>query len=552
MLRPFQRTRHLSRYREIIQAFSKYGFSEFVTRFGLWERLSLRRGGDKTETNIAQLTAPERLRIALEELGPTFIKLGQILSTRPDFIPPEYITELEKLQDRAPQIAWDEIHAIIETELGKSSAEVFRFIESEPLAAASLAQVHRASLLDGSSVVIKVQRPHIEEQIEIDLEILHDVARLIQAVSPFERVYDLPAIAEEFAYTLQQELDFTLEQRNAEFFRENFYGSSEVYIPKVYAQFTTKRLLVLERLHGIKVDNIERLEQVGYDRHELAVRSARLVIKEILEDGFFHADPHPGNLLVLSGGMIGVMDFGMVGWLAPNLRVQIAQLYISIVQGDMDAAVAKLVQLNIAREDVDRRQLHIDLTRLIRKYRGRRLQHIRARDLVDDITEIVFRYHLQLPTELWLLLKTLVIIEGVGLRLDPNFDIFSESKPFVRKLARQQFSPSNLQNTAIRTSININELLVTAPELLRRVERGDLKIQLEITRLDTLFAQISVLVNRITVTILISSMILGVSFLLPRLENAPIWFVGFVILLFVFASLMGLWLAWTTIRNRRR
>jgi ubiquinone biosynthesis protein len=558
MPRPFQRIRHLNRYREITLTFVRHGFGDFVRRLGLFERLSLRRREvlqEVREEETFDLDSAVRVRLVFEELGPTFIKLGQILSTRPDIVPPEIIVELEKLQDEAPPVEWEVAKTCLEQELGGPLHNFYQFVESVPLASASLGQVHGARLWDGRDVVVKVQRPNIQRLIEIDLEILQDVAYLMQSFTPLGRIYDLPAIAEDFAETLRTELDYQLEGQHADYFRENFVDDPDVYIPEIYWEFTTNKVLTMERLYGIKVDDVERLDNAGYDRHEIALKSARLIIKEVLEDGFFHADPHPGNLFVMKGEVIGVMDFGMVGWLDNRTRLQVAQLYIVSVRRDIDGIVDRLIQLGVARQDANRMQLRRDLNRLLRKYYGRRLKEVRANELIQDVLPIIYRHRLQMPTDLWLLLKTLAIMEGVGRRLDPEFDMFSASKPFVKRLSRSLWSPRTWRDSLMRSSAGFTDLMVSAPEIslsvLRRLDRGQIKLMIEPTGLNDLFSRVDVLVNRLSISIVLAAVTLGLALVIPELDNAPTWLSIYLVLLFVFVTGLGAWLAFSMLRGNR-
>jgi len=329
---PVRSVRHFQRYRQIAQVFMRHGFGELVDLLELQPYLSLPWRLLRRERPAAPpLGAPQRLRLALEELGPTFVKLGQVLSTRPDLLPPIYVAELVKLQDSVPPAEWELIKAQIEVELGAPLEELFAAFEPVPIAAASLAQVHAATLPDGTQVVVKVQRPNIQMTIETDLEILFDLARLFQARTPLGDIYNLPEIVEEFATTLRAELDFYREGSNADRFRANFADEPYLCIPQVYWDFTTHRVLVLERISGIKIDDLEALDAAGHDRCQIALHIARMVIKEVLEDGFFHADPHPGNFVIMPGEVIGAMDFGMVGHLSHRTRTDLIRLYLSLI-----------------------------------------------------------------------------------------------------------------------------------------------------------------------------------------------------------------------------
>jgi len=306
------------------------------------------------------------LRLALEELGPTFVKLGQILSTRPDLLPPAYIAELSKLQDAVPPTAWDAVRALLEQELGREVVQVFAELDPMPIAAASLAQVYAAQLPDGENVIVKVQRPEITSLIETDLEILAALASAAQR-TPAGRVYDPVGIVDDFAFTLRNELDYRREGRNADRFRANFAGEEALYIPRVFWEYTTRRVLVLERIHGIKIDDIAALDTAGYDRHRVALRSARIIIKEVLEDGFFHADPHPGNFVVMPGEVIGAMDFGMVGHLGRQDRLNLVRLYIASIRLEAEQIAEQLIRMGATAGKVDRSSLARDIGRLLTK-----------------------------------------------------------------------------------------------------------------------------------------------------------------------------------------
>lgn len=551
MARSTPRARHFNRYRQILSVFMRYGFRDWLGQLGLLEGVNLDEAGPSSPVDsAARASAAERFRLALEELGPTFMKLGQILSTRPDLLPPEFIVELTKLQNEATPLPYLTIKELIERELDQPIEAAFQFVAVDPIGTASLAQVHAARLRDGVDVVVKVQRPGIETNIRADLDILQDVAGLLQNVRNADRLINLPEIAEDFAYTLWQELDFEQEGRNADTFRQNFAGEDQVRFPMIYWAYTTPRLLVMEHLRGMPINDIASLDRAGHDRHEVASQAARFIIKEILEDGFFHADPHPGNLVVLRDGVIGVMDFGMVGWLSYRLRQQLAQLFIALARRDTDAVVTRLLQINIAPPDVDQAKLSRDLTRLLRKYHGRQLSNIRAGDFLGDLTPIVRRHRLRIPTELWLLFKALVILQGVGMHLDPRFNLFADAQPFIRQLSLAQWSPNALQESAIRTSVSLSDLLNTTPELLRKAEEGQIKLIIEIAGLQEILGRVSEITDRLNVAIILAAIILGLSLLLPSLQGAPLWVIAFFFLMLALALVMGLLLAWRSVRGR--
>ncbi len=554
---PARSVRHLRRYREIVEVMGRHGFGQLVDLLQLRSYLALPRWLLRRGRSAPALGAPQRLRLALEELGPTFVKLGQILSTRPDLIPPAYIAELARLQDTVPPEPWEPIRAQIEVELGAPPEELFASFERVPIAAASLSQVHAATLPDGTEVVVKVQRPDIRETIETDLEILFDLARLLQEHTPLGEIYDLPEIAEDFASTLRAELDFYREGRNADRFRANFAGEPYLYIPRVYWDYTTRRVLVLERIHGIKIDQIEALDAAGYDRYRIGLHAARIIIKEVLEDGFFHADPHPGNFVVMPGEVIGAMDFGMVGYLSRRERADLIRLYIVSVRLDEEGIVEQLIRMGAATGRVDRAGLQRDIARLLRKYHGLPLKEIRAREVVEEVMPIAFRHHLHLPSEYWLLGKTLAMMEGVGLQLAPDFDMFAVSEPYVRRFVWQMASPHSWGPSVLRGINDWAELLGLLPrvgsQLLTRAERGELEVTIRHKELDQALVRLDRLANRISISVLLAALIVGLALLVPAFNLARQWGLATTLVIagFVGASLLGLWLMFSIWRSRK-
>lgn len=559
MVRGPQRTlRHLRRYREIAQVFIRHGLGELVDLLELqpylaFPRLLVRRWREEAPP----LSAPQRLRLAFEELGPTFIKLGQVLSTRPDLIPPSYVAELAKLQDDVAAGPGDPIRSQIESELGGPLDELFDQFDQEPLAAASLAQVHAATLLDGTDVVVKVRRPGIRELIEVDLEILQDVAQLLEGRVALARMYDLPEIARDFATTLRMELDFCREGHSAERFRENFADSPYLYVPHIHWEFTTRRVLVMERIQGIKIDNVEALDQAGYDRHRIAVHAGQMVLQEVLEDGFFHADPHPGNFVVMPGEVIGAMDFGMVGHLGYRLRSDLTRLFVAIVQMDERYIVDQLIWMGAADSSIDRMALQYDLSRLLRKYRGLPVGAVRTQEAIQDARPVVFRHHLRLPPELWLLGKTLAMLEGVALKLDPDFDVIAFARPHIRRFMVRTILPSSLGPRLIRAGGDWSECLSLLPrvgsQLLLQAQRGEFGMTLEHKGLAQALDRIDRSANRISLSVLLAALILGLALLIPafNLGEEIGLTAALVIASFVAVSLLGVWLAFSIWRSGR-
>lgn len=555
---PVRTVRHIQRYRDIAQVFIRHGFGELVDLLELQPYLSLpRRLLRRWRQETLPLGAPQRLRLALEELGPTFVKLGQVLSTRPDLLPPNYVAELVKLQDTVPPVEWELIKAQIESELGAPLEELFTAFEPVPVAAASLAQVHAATLPSGDQVVVKVQRPNIEKTVETDLGILFDLARLLQARTPLSEIYDLPGIVEEFATTLRAELDFCREGRNADRFRANFASESYLHIPRVYWDLTTRHVLVLERISGVKIDDIEALDMAGYDRSRIALHAARMIIKEVLEDGFFHADPHPGNFVVMPGEVIGAMDFGMVGHLSQRMRTDLIRLYIVAVQMDEEGIVDQLAKMGVIDSVLDRAGLQRDVMRLLRKYHGVSLDAVRAREVIEEVMPVAFRHHLQLPSELWLLGKTLAMMEGVGLKLCPEFDVFAVSEQYVRRFVWQIASPRAWGPVLLKGAGDWAELLGMIPrigsQLLTRAERGELEITLSHKELGQALTRMDRLANRLSLSVLLAAFIVGLAWLISAFNLAQQWGLAMILVVlgFVGASFLALWLIFSIWRSGR-
>jgi len=555
---PIRGVRHFRRYREIVRVLIHHGFGQILDALDILPYLSIpQRLLRRWRPAEVPLGTPERLRLALEELGPTFIKLGQALSTRPDLLPPAYISELSKLQDTVPPEPWDPIKARIEEELGGRTEGFFIEFEEEPIAAASLAQVHAATLPDGSEVVLKVQRPEIQGTIETDLEILFDLAELLDEHTPLGDIYDLSGIAKEFATGLRSELDFYREGRNADRLRENFRGVHYLRIPEVYWKFTTRRLLVLERIRGIKIDKFEALDEAGYDRPRIAERAADIIIQEVLEDGFFHADPHPGNFVVMPGEVIGAMDFGLVGHLSHQMRLDLIRLYVAAVELDAKGVVDQLIKVGVVSGEMDRVELERDTARLLKKYYELPLKAVKTQEAINEAMSIAFRHHLQLPSDLWLLVKTLAMMEGLARELAPGFNFFKVARPYVRRFLFEIARPGAWGPSLLKSVGDWSELLSRFPKvgsrILTKVERGDFRISLHHEGLNRALVQLDRLSNRIALSVLLAALIVGLAIIIPAFNLAEEWglITGLIIAIFAGVSLVGLWLIVSILRSGR-
>ncbi|MFN7162242.1 MAG: ABC1 kinase family protein [Fimbriimonadales bacterium] len=551
-MRPFtRRVRSLQRYREVVGVLARHGFGGALEYLSVHRRLSLGKGELRASPEPLESPA-QHLRAAMEELGPTFVKLGQILSTRSDLLPEPFTEELRKLQDDVPAAPWTTMRPVIEQQLGRPIEQVFAYIDPRPVGSASLSQVYAAELLDGTPVAVKVQRPNIREIVELDLEILHDLASLAQRTQLGE-LYDPETVADDFAFTLLSELDYRREMRNAEQFRHNFAHVPEVHIPQFYPDYCTERLLVMERLEGVKVDDVDALRAAGHDTRAIARNASRLIIQEVLEDGFFHADPHPGNYLILPDGRIGVLDFGMVGVLNEDDRLNLTRLYIAIVRMDTHAILNVFARMGAFTRFTDRAKLARAAERVINKYRGRTLKESRFSEFWSDLTELCRHHHLRLPSNLWLVGKTLVMLEGIGRQLDPDYDLFEVSKPFVRQLSKTTWLPSLTAQEVVEQVDTWRYLLREMPAMLMQwlqsVERGKVPVEAQIGATQETLDRLDAMITRLSLSMLTAAFILGLALLLPATRDIP-YGATLTIIGFVGATVLGVWLLVSILKKR--
>ncbi|MDN5796553.1 MAG: AarF/ABC1/UbiB kinase family protein [Intrasporangium sp.] len=466
------------RYREIVDVLSIHGFGYLVGAAGLAGTFPFRRGlpGHERGRTYSQ---PEHLRLALEQLGPTFIKLGQVVSTRPDLLPQDYAAELALLQDAAAPVATVEIMAALAEELGSTAR--LSDLEAIPLASASIGQAHAATV-DGAEVVVKVRRPGAIESVTRDLEIIADLAQRAQRRSQLARDYDLVAVVQDFAQTLRNELDYLAEGRNAERFARNFADETRVVFPKVIWDQTTARVLTLERIRGLKISDLQALDAAHIDRHELATLAARTLCKMVFEDGFFHADPHPGNFFVLDGGRLGIIDFGMVDEIDIDLRQRLVALLGAVISMSPERVVSALSALTTTSAPVDRSTLMADVDALVGRFGGRSLTELPVGALISDVNTILRRHHMRLPQHVALLLKTLIMAEGMGERLDPDFQFSEVIAPYAEQLLARNLDPLDITRRLVALSGTIAGLGRDAPQSLRNLmgafEGGTLQVRL--------------------------------------------------------------------------
>ena len=546
--------RHLARYREIANVLSRHGFGYLFDQAGLRDLLHRKSMAEGLERQ-GKLTTPQRLFMAINELGPTFIKMGQIISTRPDLVPWPYLEQLEKLQDMVPPFPYGQVEEIFIQEQNKPLEQVFTEFDPVPIASASMAQVHRAHLLTGESVVIKVQRPGIQRTIEMDLEILFDLARLLESRTVWGKHYGLVDIVEEFAQSLRAELDFTSEGRNADRFYNLFTGDSTVIIPKVYWEYSTRQLLVMEYIEGIKMSATEQLQEAGCNLQLVGRNFVNAILKQIYIFGFFHSDPHPGNLAVLPVEQVVFMDFGQVGRIDELTRAKALNLVLAMVRYDVDAVMRGLLDIGVVRRKVNRSALRRDLNRLQQKYYGLPMSQIDVGTALHELVDISYRYEIKIPAEFALAIKCLVTSEGVLQQLDPQISLLELAEPFARKIVRQRMAPKEIQRTLFRSALELWDVAHRVPKQLENVlglvEEGELKVQLEHQNLHRFSMRLNMIANRLTLSILIGSLIVGSSLIVNRapgsfLSRLPIAEIGYMV-----AAAMGFWLVVSIVRSGR-
>ena len=532
-----QTFRHLRRYDQIGRILTRYGFGHILTQLGIGrvitpglERLRF------SSSEVLHATPAERMRMAVEELGPTFIKLGQILSTRGDLLPAEFIRELEKLQDTVPPTDVALIQAEVEKELKSPIDQVFPTFDPVPVASASLGQVHIATLPGGEEVAVKVLRPGVDKLIETDLDILLELAALAEKRTEWGEYYGVRSLAQEFADTLRAEQNYEQEGHNIDRYREIFAGEDHVHIPEVYWETTTRRVLTMERIQGIKITDVDALDAAGLDREKIASRNIAILLQAVLQEGFFHADPHAGNFMVLPNEVIAMMDFGIMGHLDHAQRLGLVQFFVGLFSGDTERVVDAMAELGIAARAADKRKLVRDLDRLRLRYYGLELEKIRARSFIEDLMGVAFSYRLKMPSDLVLVFKTIAMLEGISLQLDPDMNVFQEVEPYVRDALLELQSPIVRLKEIVDQMREASEATMMLPKQLQRmleqIEAGDSDLSMTLKGLDEPARRITAAANRLVLAILAVAFVVGPALMLPRLgEVLPEWQVGATLLI---------------------
>jgi len=555
-----QRTyRHVNRYQNILRVLFKYGFGDLIDSLNIDSaiEIGLNMISRQRKERIEMMSRAERIRRALEELGPTFIKMGQILSVRPDLLPHEFLDELVKLQDNVPSFPSEDVRRILEEELQSTIHDLFDEFDDQPLASASLGQVHKARLRKtGERVVVKVQRPEIQEVVEMDLEIMLHLAQLMEWRLDFLNIYSPTRIVQEFADTLSDEMDYHIEASYIERFHWQFKEEPFLKVPKVFRKLTTSKVLTMEHIEGVKVSRLELLTESGLDKKLIAQRGFDLVLKQIFVHGFFHADPHPGNLFVLPDNRICFVDFGMMGRIDRLTRNALADLVSGIAEHDEVRVTKALLRITETDDPPDRRQLQRDVLTFMDQNVYRPLEDLELEKLLRRSLDIASRHQMRIPPDLFLLVKAITTVEGLGRNLDPDFNAVEQASNVVRHIYLESLKPWKMAEALSTKALEFFGVLTDLPsevlDLVTQMKRGDLRIVYEHQGLEPMFETHDRISNRITFGLVLASLIVG-SALMVLSGVPPLWheipilgLVGFLV-----AGLMGFWLLISILRQSR-
>lgn len=545
------------RYRRVVTVLVDEGFGTLLDQLGMrapWVSV-LRRGDERAHED--GMSPEQRLRRTMERLGPTFAKIGQLLSVRSDIIPPSYAAELAKLQDEMEPFPFEDARREIEDAFGAPLDELYKSFDPIPAAAASIGQVHFAVLLDGTPVAVKVQRPDIHEVIEADLDIMRTQARRIEGRTDVGRRYDLVGLAEEFSRVLREECDYVNEAQNLERLGILFADDETVYFPRVFWELTCSTVLTMARVDGIGFNRLEELDAHGFNRHEIARRGITCYYEQIFIYGFYHADPHPGNLFALEDGRVAFTDFGRAGSLSDKARTLVADLLVAIIDRDGDLAGDILLEASNGTVDIDIVGLKRDVGKLINKYYDLRLNEVDTTELVTEVMALIGRRGLTLSSEFALLLTTLGTIQSLGTAVDPQFHFVESVQPFARRIVEDQIKPTamatGLLSTLRRATKALNGLPDNVNNALKRVGDGDLRMTIRPGGFDPMLARVETLVDRLAFALIVASFVLGFSWLLAR-SAIPWWLEWIASITLVCSFGVGVWfflsMFWRRFRHR--
>lgn len=548
------------RFQEIINVFIKHGFGQIVDQIHLGRFIALRK---RIRTfgrmpSLRTLTISERLRMAFEELGPTFIKLGQLLSSRPDLVTVEYAREFKKLQDKVPPFPVDEVYEIIQKELKLPVNKLFKNFNPEPVGSASIAQVHEAELMDSTQVIVKVRRPRIKEQIMLDITILQMLARLIERYVPESRLFNPAGIVEEFSKSILKELDFRKEARNAMIFRENFKDDERFYIPQVFKEFTTEKILIMEMVKGIRIDDVQSLRAKGFDIEGLVNTVIDMYFIQIFEHGFFHGDPHPGNILITENMKVALVDFGITGRIDEEFKNSYANIAMAIINQDIERLITEYLKLGIIPEDIDieklRKELKEDIEDVLFPVYTYRIEEIKISELIDLIMKVALKHRLRFLPELLLIDKVLIMLEGLAKELCPGKSVIELIKPYANRIILRKYHPDFYINRIIKSlrdfKDDIENLPIYIKTLLKKAVKDDITVKMFHVNLPEFLKDIDRASNKISFSLIVSAMILSSAIMHATQVKPLIYGISFFGLVTgVVAFFLGIWLIISIIRS---
>jgi ubiquinone biosynthesis protein len=554
--------RHLGRYRDVVFALIRNGFGFIARDLGLMDLFSMQKRKMAEEDIPAQASVSnraERIRRFLEDMGPTFVKLGQLISTRSDILPKDIIQELEKLQDSVPAFSFDKVKHVIEEELGQPLEALFHSFDEKPIASASIGQVHHAVLHTGEEVAVKVQRPAIEKTIFTDLDIMEELAAVAEHRLKWASHYQLRDMVEEFAASIRAELDYMTEAKNAESFAKLFKEDDVVRVPEVYWDQTSQKVLTMSYLPGTKINQVTVLKEHGIDLRETAERFIQSSLQQMFIAGFFHADPHPGNILVDQEGAIIFLDFGLMGHLNDELRSALVSYIIAMMQKNTDGMLTAMEKMGIIPDETNREKLHRDIDRLRDKYYDIPFRDIKLGQAVNDLFTVVYKHRMRLPSDLTLLGKALITVEGVVGALDPDISIVEVAESFGKELLKERYHPKKVFKTTLRHWQEIGEIFIDLPKnlqgLLKALNKGKLNLELSTPELKLFLHKLDRISNRLSFSIVLLSFSLIMSGLIIASaitqRTSVVWHFPVIGGGFIIAALMFFWLLYSIFRSGR-
>jgi ubiquinone biosynthesis protein len=550
-----QAFQNIKRIREIIAVLVKYGFEDIVTNSTLRNFVSEkgRVSWTRQDKPVFQYTRWERIRMVCEELGPTFIKLAQVLSNRPDMLPAPLIKELEKLQDNVPAFSFEEVKTTIEEETGKKLEDIFQVFNEKPLATASIGQVHKARLISGKEVVVKIQRPGVKDMVYQDLAILNDAVNRAERYLKKQGVLNAMDMVHSFERSMHKELDYRTEARNLERFRNLYREYKNFYIPKSFREYSTEKVMVMEFVSGCKISDVAQMRAWGLDPRKVAENGMEIYLTQIFEFGIFHADPHPGNVLVRKDGIICLLDFGMVGTLMKKDKFSFAGIFVGMAEGDPAKMAMNLKLLAIDDEIKDMRQLEYDLNELIEDFGSLDVDEASIADTTERLQKIMFDHRVRVPGDIFLIFRAFAILEGIGKTIHPHFNTYDFIRPYGLRLMKEKYSPKNLWHEFNHRVTQINSFLNSLPrdvrEILSKTKKGKIHFEVELQGYGYLLKKMDSIANRIALTFLICALVIGSAITMtvdwgdrmeyikgmPEISVYGLWIAGFFTLILFYS-----------------